>query len=62
MEAMTGPTMIGKATIGKGGRIAAVAPQDGARYATVADGAPAHENDRGNPHCRCGAAAQRKET
>ncbi len=54
--------MTGNAMIGKDSQVATVAPQDGARYATVADGATAHENGRGNPHRRCRAAAQRKET
>jgi hypothetical protein len=62
MEPMTGKATIGKATCGKAGRMAAVAPQDGARYAIVAEGAPALENDRRKPRCDYGAAAQRKET
>jgi len=58
----TGIAKAWKATRGKVGRMPAVAPLDGARYATVAEGAPARENDHGNPRGRCGAVAQRKET
>jgi hypothetical protein len=58
---MTVGAVTGEAMTGEGIEIAGVAPQDGARYATVADGVTAQGNDRGNPRCRRGAAAQRKE-